>query len=295
MKRSLIRNSNHVISFNGNILPEAEVATEVSHSAIYYGTGSFETVRSEKSNLIWFNKHYERLVSGLRYLGVSESQIPIKADLINTIKELLIRFELDQKTAMVRIQVSLMESKGYDIDNDAKVMQLITCKPVFKHRKPLNLMVSETRLIPSVCKPASYKLSNMLHYRQAYREARQQNCDDAILLSINDFVGETSVANLFWKINDTVYTPSTHCDILPGTVRDAVISVVENSIQFRLVEGEFEYKDLLKADVAWCTNSNMELCPIQSIGEKKFRGSNASFEWIFEKYQALKASMHNHE
>lgn len=295
MKRSLIKNSNSFVSFNGNILPKNEATIEASHSGIYYGTGCFETVRSEKSNLIWFNSHYDRLVSGLHYLGVPDSKIPVKSELIHTIKELLTRSGLDQKTAMVRIQVSLLESNGYKVDEDAKVMQLITCKPVSNQQTSLKLMVSETRLIPSVCKPTGYKLSNMLHYRHAYREARQENYDDAILLTVNDFVGETSVANLFWKKNDTIYTPSQDCDILPGRVRDAVISLIKNSIQFRLIEGEFELRDMLKADVVWCTNSIMELCPVQSIGEKKFRAFNTSFEWIRERYNELKADTYNYE
>jgi branched-subunit amino acid aminotransferase/4-amino-4-deoxychorismate lyase len=81
----------------------------------------------------------------------------------------------------------------------------------------LALIISK-KGVPGECRPASLKLSNMLHYRNAFREAADAGADDALMLTVMA-IAESSIANIFWKKENEVYTPSPACDILPGIMR----------------------------------------------------------------------------
>jgi branched-subunit amino acid aminotransferase/4-amino-4-deoxychorismate lyase len=109
----------------------------------------------------------------------------------------------------------------------------------------------------------------MLHYRQAAIEARKKDGDDALMLTTDGFVAETSIANIFWKKGDTVYTPSTDCDILPGITRSLIIQLVKE-LGYSVNEGQFRPNELVTADTAWICNSIREIVWIKSIDDQKF-------------------------
>ncbi len=254
------------ISVNGKIIKRSEAVIPAVSSGLYYGAGCFETLRYDGSGLFRFSDHIRRLNRGLNYLGASESQFANEEEIKEHIQELIQRNQYQDEFVRVRIQASLQESKGYYRHEDAGLIWVITCEKITSQNdKPVSLITSKTRVIPTVCRPADLKLSNMLHYRQAFREAADAEADDALMLTTDGFVAECSVANIFWKKGNVVYTPSKECDILPGIMRAAVIEIMEWIEDYELVEGRFKPRQLMEAEATWLTNSIKEITAVGEI------------------------------
>lgn len=276
------------VSLNGEFLNKETATAPVFHSGLYYGTGCFETIRAESGNLLFFDEHYNRLKAGLTYLGAKESDLPDQQILLNNSIELLKLNGVEEKLSKVRIQCTIAERNGYAIDDDSNIYTLITAEIYRSTENPKVLTVAKTRVIPQSCRPSSLKLCNMLHYRNAFREAQNVGADDSVMLSTAGFISETSIANLFWKTGNWIYTPSAKCDCLPGIARNNVIKSVLKSTEFKLIEGEFELENLMEADSVWVTNSLIEIHPVKRINQHEFVVDSQLTSRLLREYRSLK-------
>jgi branched-subunit amino acid aminotransferase/4-amino-4-deoxychorismate lyase len=285
------KNSSEYVSVNGELLNSRDAKIPAVSSGLFYGAGCFETMRYESSGIFRLHEHVERLNRGLAYLEVSESQFLSGRALLKEITELVIKNGLMDKTVRVRVQASLLEKKGYQKDEVA-LTRIITCKEI-RSTKPVSckLVSSAVRVVPDECRPANLKLSNMLHYRKAYRQALDAGVDDALMLTINGHLAESSIANLFWKKRKIIYTPSTDCDILPGIMRNCVIEIIKKTDGLILKEGEFYPSELENAECIWLTNSVQEIKPVEIIDGRSFPVDRQFLELLSGALDDLKKSV----
>ncbi|WP_372906652.1 aminotransferase class IV [Rhodohalobacter sp.] len=264
--------SNHppYVCLNGKIIKQSEALIPANNSALYYGTGCFETLLVEQSAFFKLKEHIDRLNRGMAYLSGNKvdplTVNQMKRDTLRLIRE----NQLEQERVKVRIQFSLMEESGYSESENPNSFLLITVSRVTESVKPFSVTIADSRVVPGNSKPADLKLSNMLHYRQAWREAKSAGMDDAILLTAEDYLAETSIGNLFWKKEDEVYTPSTDCDILPGIMRNSLIDILTNKMSLRVNERKYRLNELKTAESVWMTNSVREVQEISKIDEQGF-------------------------
>lgn len=258
------------VSLNGEILPKEEAFIPADSSAIRYGTGCFETFRAESGKIFNFNKHIERLNRGINYLSGGSISPKSEDELRYDVDDLLKANKILSSDARIRIQFILDEQSGYNPENNPQSYLLISASEIILRNQSLSLVVAKTKVIPSSSRPPGLKLSNMLHYRNAWREAKQQGADDAILFTQNDAVAETSIANLFWKRDDKIYTPDITCDILPGVMRNSLIDMIRNNGHYAVEEGKYDIQHLMSAESVWVTNSVREILMVSTIEGRKF-------------------------
>jgi len=150
------------------------------------------------------------------------------------------------------------------------------------------LVQVRTRRIPQDALSCSFKLSNGINYIRASLEAREQNADDALMLTINDYVSETTIANIFWLKEQTIYTPNLECDILPGITRGILSSIIRNRSEYKLVKGRFEAKELDHAEAVWVCNSLREIRPVERIGENTYKTKYPVYKKLRKEFQNYK-------
>lgn len=262
-----MKNITDVYFLNSEEVTVGDISQNLFSSALFYGTGCFETMRYEKNRICRYDDHIHRLFRGLEYLQLPKQLFPEKLFIKQKITQLINDHDFDGELAKIRIQCSLLENNGYHLDSDIQLLTHIRVSTIQDLSKPVRLLTAQTRVIPAVCRPSDLKLSNMLHYRSALREAVKQNYDDALLLTIDDLVAETSVGNLFWAKGRHVYTPSRVCSILPGIMRQSTIDAIKWSGILNIEEGTYKKSSILSADLVWLSNSVVEFRPVISIDE----------------------------
>jgi branched-subunit amino acid aminotransferase/4-amino-4-deoxychorismate lyase len=216
--------------------------------------------------------------------------MPIEDRLLEVIQRLLSLNSYNDVPAKVRIQASLKTKGGYKNDDPDEITLLITADRALPDTSEKKMIVSDTRVVPKECKPAHLKLSNMLHYRQAAREAQKAGVDDAVMLTTVGLVAESSIANIFWKREDKIYTPSEACDILPGITRNSLLELLDADDDYRVKEGEYQIEDLQKADAAWLTNSVMGIVPVSEINGRRFNNKTSFFHQLTDRFKTLTRS-----
>lgn len=265
---------------NGEFQELDAAVISVNQSGLYYGTGCFETLLYRAGEIEYREKHYQRLFEGLRWLGVSECSLPDAKKLTNNIMNLLHHNGLSDISSKIRIQCSIDSEQGYSQSGELKFFTFITAEELPVREEAYSLKVVNTRAIPSASRPAHLKLSNMLHFRHAFRNARQSGFQDALMLNANEYVAETSIANIFWIKDDTIFTPSSACDILPGIIRHEVIKYLKTDLKKEVEGGTFEIDELLQADAVWVTNSLMLAKPVVQIDQVSFDSVHPIFKKI---------------
>lgn len=257
------------VIFNGKLHESEDVKISALSSGVYYGAGCFETFRSYKGKFLHPDKHINRLKRGLYWLGVPKIKGIDTENFKKDIRNLLAANNLDQGDARVRIQAVLNESGGYQFSDSVRTDLIITAEKYILTTKPVNLCTVSTRTIPGNSRPANLKLSNMLHYRQAYREAQLKGCDDGLMLNSNGFISETSISNIFWLKGNQVFIPSAECDILQGIMRETIMELIQIMEHYEIDEGEYKPEEIENADQVWLTNSVREIRWVEEIDGRK--------------------------
>jgi len=276
------------ININGNILRKEENSVPASSRAIYYGDGCFETFVSYKGKFLSFEDHFDRLLLGLEYLEMKTSfnQAKLKAEILRLIES----NELENEHSVIRVQCFREGNSGYFNISDQSGY-IISIRPLRSNKADISLKSVSVKAIPSIALERKVKLSNSINYIKAAQEAKKKGGDDALMLTINHKVSETTIANIFWVKGDHIFTPSLDCDLLPGVTRSIVLKLINESSEYFINEGEFLIQDIYEADSVFCCNSVMEIKSVSNIDSQSYETSHPVVEMINERFQDYK-SMH---
>lgn len=279
------------ISFNGRLYPEDEAVLPVLSRGFMYGAGCFETLRSYSSRFLHFDAHFSRLKSGLAYLGLSTE---VQAEqLKEQIAELLAANGLQHQDCVVRIQCSGRKGAGFKTSSEQTDL-IITTRALPESPEAVKLHLSEIRSLPAASLNRNYKLTNSLTFIKAADTAVRTGADDALLLTAGGFVSETTMANIFWTKKGIIYTPSADCDLLPGIMRNTLITLVRGSQGPELREGRYAPEALLSAESAWITNSVREILPVFAVDEKKYELTHPVIHTMKEHFERYKLKVLAH-
>jgi branched-subunit amino acid aminotransferase/4-amino-4-deoxychorismate lyase len=132
------------------------------------------------------------------------------------------------------------------------------------------------------------KSANYLPMLLAYRQAKAQGYDEALLLNTQGFLSEASRSNIFFVKDNCLITPSSDCGCLPGITRDTVLSIAARE-KIQCLEAKVSPEELKKADEAFLTNSLVEVMPLVAAdGRPILKGKPGKItELILKRYRSL--------
>jgi|GEM_PF-281876 len=155
------------------------------------------------------------------------------------------------------------------------------------------LVTSRYRRIPDAALPVGVKWTNGINYILAAAEAQRRGADDALMLTVDGHLSETTVANLFWEESGTVYTPSAECDLLPGITRGILLELIDEA-GIPLKTGQFEPSALHRADAVWICNSVRGICPVKKIDGRGYPVESSLLADITGRYESFKRGRMRH-
>jgi 4-amino-4-deoxychorismate lyase len=122
----------------------------------------------------------------------------------------------------------------------------------------LGVRASAPWLLPGV-KSTSYAV-NMA----AEAEAHRRGVDEAIFVEADGTLLEGTVTNVWWRVGNTLFTPSLDLGILAGVTRGTLMELAPDN-GFRVEEGAYPLADLLEAEEAFTSSSVRELMPLVEV------------------------------
>lgn len=273
------------ININGTLFPEEEASLSANSRAVSYGDGCFETFVSYKSKFLHFEDHFSRLQSGLKYL---EMNLDLTKDQMKSeVQKLLEENELEDEDSVVRIQCYREGSSGY-FDISDRSGFIISNRSIPERSESIKLKTVSIPAIPSAALERKVKLSNSINYIKAAQEAKKKGGDDALMLTIDKNISETTISNIFWIKGSQVFTPSVNCDLLPGVTRSLLIKLIDQDTESRLIEGAFRPEDIYSAEAVFCTNSVMEMKPVSRIDDFSYKTDHSIVEKLKDDFKVYK-------
>ncbi len=273
------------VLLNGELIHSSALAIPVTSRGFMYGDGCFETFRSYQGKLLHFDEHFARLQLGLNYLGMDSSVD--SETLLKQVGLLLQKNELNDVEAAFRIQCVRKGDAGF-ATTSSNADYIITTRALPEPRKKIILNTVETRAIPEVALTRKVKLTNSINYIKAAQEANQLGGDDALMLTVDKVVSETTIANIFWVKGNRVFTPSISCDLLPGVTRKIALQLLSIMDDVDVVEGKFSLNEVINADAVFCTNSLREIFPIAQIDKTSFDEVNPIVKRLQKDFELYK-------
>lgn len=264
------RNSEVIISVNGDLLPRSEAKVSVFDAGFLLGDGVWESFRLHKGNLVFIDEHIQRLYHGADTISM---------DIGKSREEMLseIHRVVDANEMFDDVHVRLIVSRGlkptpYQAPWVISSSPTIVIIPEYKKanvdraRDGINLVsVSTIRGGQNIQDPRINSLSKH-NCIAACIEAADLGGDEGLMLDPHGYVSTCNSTHFFMVRDGEVWT-STGEYCLDGITRRKVLDLCSVN-EIPAFEKDFTLDDVRSADEAFVTGTFAGLTPVVSFDGK---------------------------
>lgn len=250
------------INFNGKILADDIAIVAADSRGLKFGDGLFETMRYSSGGIVNWQKHSQRFFSGLQKLNFKPGKHFTPELLAEKIQSLVKKND----HAEARVRLTVFRSHGGLLDpSDLHPNWLIQSWPLPAGYGAFNENGMQLCIYRDAKKHCDF-LSNIKHNNyllpvMASFFAKEQKCNDAIILNHHNRVCETTNANIFVLKDESISTPPLSEGCVAGTMRSLLLELLPQA-GFETTEQEITIDNLLNADEIFISNA---LRPIRWI------------------------------
>lgn len=270
----------NLVCFNGNFFSEREKLFSAQNRNFKYGDGLFETIKVYKGRILFGDFHFDRLFQGLKMLQIDHELRT--EDLSKNLLELCSKNNCSQ-LARARLTVYRSESNQSEYVMEAVFLS--------KEKNEWNESGLKVGIYPYFRKTtdafSNLKTANFLPYVMAERYAEEKGWNEAIVMNTDNFLAETSKANIFLVKENEIHTPALHQGCINGVVRRFLTDELKKR-GYPIHQEEISEQELLEADEVFLTNSIYDIRWV-----KTYKNKNYSCTQTFSIYQQLIASMYD--
>ena len=250
--------------FNGRWTTTDERVLGVEDRGFQFGDGVYEVFKFMGKRPVFLAEHYRRLDRGLK-----EIEIPNPWDedgFARTTAELISRSDFDE--GIIYVQVTRGESQRVHFYPDGMKPTVLAYSRRFRFpdaaKKELGIRLITTRDLR--WRACHVKSLNLLANVLAKKKAQRARADEALLID-DGVVREGASASFFIVKGGKIVTHPLDEHILPGVVRDRVISLAIGA-KIRVDERPIREAELFTLDEAFITSTTMGVMPVSEIDER---------------------------
>ena len=250
-----------MINFNGQLFSEETPLFLSSNRTFRYGDGLFESIRVFGGKMPFFDRHWQRLQSGLEVL---KFEVPVHFSAAFFQNEIA---KLTENQSNWRIRLTVFRSGGglYTPERNTPEF-LIEATPLSSGRFELNTeglivgIFDEIRLqsfnppILQSFNPSNFKTCNALPFVLAGIFKKEKDWDDCLLLNTDRRIACGGSSNVFLVKNGGLHTPPLTEGCVAGTMRSVIFDVAKK-LKIKLLETPLVVSDLPQADEFFLTNA----------------------------------------
>lgn len=270
------------VSYNGQYFPDSEFIFSSSNRSFRYGDGLFETMKMVNGKALFFKDHYQRLISGMKYLKMVADKTGFSEQ--SLLKEIIALSEKNKtsKSCVVRLQV-FRNSEGKYTPEKNDCSFIIETEPTKNASYILNDKGLKISLFDEEVKQVGHlsniKTSNSLIYILAGIYKTENKFDDVLILNNKGTIAEAVSSNIFIVKNNEFITPPIIDGCIDGVMRKQIINILK-SHKKKIVESSLTTEHLLKADELFITNSINGVTWVGAFKSKRY--FNNQSKWLNE-------------
>ena len=237
-----------VTTINGTRVPSSQAKISVFDNSLLYAEGLFETFLAYEDRVLFGREHLDRLYAGA---AVIDLKPPVgRRTLANWMRETLRAHPSTVKK--LRLTVTSGESARWvGVQGAPQVILSVSSHEL--PREPFRLQVSNWR----VDQDSEFRRIKTISYAihaAAFKRAKQDGFDDALMINNKENVAEVTSANIFWCRNGRVYTPPISAGCLVGVTRLVVLREAAKA-GIKIVERDEPLSQVISADEIFISSS----------------------------------------
>lgn len=272
-----MKNSNRVVYFNGEMVPETEARISIYDSALMFGDMVFEMTRSFNKKQFKLREHIDRLYAGVKVLRIPLQMTPAEMEraCYETIESNDHLFAMDDEhRLMIDVSRGLLGiyqgieglHKGPNVIIADFPLRWTVASMGKLFETGINAVITSQRAIPATLLDPKIKNRSRIHYLMANIEASQVEGENnwALLLDPDGFIAEGTGDNFFIVKNGVVITPEGR-NILRGVSRAYVMDELCMQLGIPVVEKNIDPYDVYTADEAFMTGTPFCMLPVTTL------------------------------
>lgn len=257
---------------NGKLISESTF--NGLNRGLYYGDGFFESFRFINGAVHLLDIHQKRMDIAFEKLGLEKPTSLTRTELSKCFKKLAAANELENG----KIRLTIYRKWGGAFIPDSKEcdwiaeMIEIDISRFDLNRKGLlvDIYKNEKRWSSG---SNSFKSLNASFYVNAGLFAKEKRVDEAFILNEKNEIIESLYSNIFYQINDQLYTPPIEGGGLPGVMRAYVIHVLKKQ-GVEVFEKSLLEEELHEVDELFLTNAVRGIQWVGGYKAKRFYSRN---------------------
>jgi D-alanine transaminase len=256
-----------VLYINGRFTTTDERVIGVEDRGFQFGDAVYEVFKFLGKRPIFLSEHYQRMERGLREI---EIRVPWdEAQFAEVIRELLGRTTFDDGIVYIQITRGESERKHFYPDDLTPTVvaysRAFTFPDAAKKARGIALITADDLR----WKHCNVKSVNLLANAIAKKKAQRGGADEALLID-HGLVREAASSSFFGIRGGGVITHPLDEHILPGVVRDRVVSLALAN-RIRVDERPLREAELFDLDEAFITSTTLGVMPVASIDGRAIR------------------------
>ncbi len=259
------------VMMDGEYVPSDQAKISVFDHGFLFGDSIYEVVRTRNRKLFVARMHLSRL----RYSGSQTGLlVPWSDELLLAEMESMAQLLAPQE-CYLRLVVSRgvgpmnIDPAGCDHPHRILFGRKLEIPNADVYRDGIRIFLSSIRKNSLSDENGNIKTGNYLDHVLAIRQAREQGCQEALLLNHRLEVAECTTSNIFWCRDGVMYTPALKAGILKGVTRQIVFHLARER-GLRCEEGLFPLAELLDADEVFITSTTRDVLAVRQVGQNEY-------------------------
>ena len=250
-----MKNFTHYI--NG-IWEKAHVAKiPFNDAGFLLGDGLFETIRFDNKKLFKPYKHLERLFTSLDIIHIN-LEYP-KEEIAHLLNEIIRRNDL--QSGLLRLMVTRGDVEGPPWKYEGAASIYISIRPLsVEPNMPVKVIFYSETNYPIIRYTPAIKSMNYIGNMLAKKDAEKDNAFEPVFYNRDGFITECAIRNIFFIKENTILTPSKNLGVLPGVMRNVIISISKD-LQFDIKETNIPMDSINSMDEAFISSTGIGLLP----------------------------------
>jgi branched-chain amino acid aminotransferase len=265
------------LNLNGTFIEEKTPVIRADNRAFRYGDGLFETMKVVVGAIRLRDLHFERLFKGMETLQIMLQGF-INADMFE--EQIMKTILKNRISGPARVRLTIYRGDGglYDFNNTSAgyVIQVwsLSSSSMTMNESGLKLGLYEggRKAMDGL---ANIKSNNYLLYAMAAIHARKYQHNDCIILNTSDRVCDSTIANVFYVKDGSIFTPPLSDGCIAGVMRHHLVSLLPSE-GYNVAEKQTSVDDLIAADEIFLTNAVSGLRWVGEFKGKTYGNSLAS-------------------
>ncbi|WP_346238203.1 aminotransferase class IV [Niabella insulamsoli] len=260
------------ICFNGQYHDEQQPILKAANKSYRYGDGFFETIKVWKGRIVLAAYHEKRILNSLEVL---QYKLPPLATVEKIFSQLIELCKKNKCLDAARVRLSFSNGDGGLFDENRELQYIIESWPLPAAIHELNENGLVTGIFPWARKScdrwANLKSASALMYSAAATYAKQHQWNDSFITNQYGRICETTIANLFWIKNHTIFTPPLTEGCVSGVMRAYLIDSIKT-----VSEKPCQASDLIEADEVFLTNAIRGIKWVKSMEAATYQNKSAA-------------------